>query len=738
MADRYVDTLRQAIAAGEAVVVVGAGVSIGATTRDDGTPEPCASWEGLLRTGLARMRDHDVDQPLVGAVEALLDKELYENAAGLILKMLGPADVPAWLNDCFDNLPVRHRAVPEALGRLGVALLTTNYDHVLEEVTERGWRTWDEPEAWRAVLDHPTREILHVHGSYRRPDSVVLDDRSYDRAVGETTSQSFWRTIATTHSLVFVGLGGGFDDANFTQLRTFLATVLRGVGRRHYRLMPEEQIVPGTESELHENVKPVGFPGGLEGLGPFLESLAPRSSAAGVVPERPPPCVLEVSVAMDKVGAVERVGLTEVARVEHVRQLDPVDVETVQLLDAWLRENEPGALERGVDDRVLTRNRVQRQIGRILFDAVFGGPVGRLYHERRRNLAEPFSLVLLIASERLVLPDNESSVDLRDLPWEFLWEQRGYLSSVSNLPLVRVDTTRGAATWTPTERLKVLVALVQPMSLLQVSRAAWSSDRYDDAIRGIVAAIGPDNGVTTVTDMPEGELGSPLHWDDFVAVVRGEHEAAGGEPAKPFDVLHFIGHASGGDNGVEIAFPSPEGGIAWIGGAAFANALFDNLDDERKPTLVFLHLCGGPPTFPDPRGDRHLSRASFNLLAYRLLRLGIPVVVAMQYPMWPDAGEVFTRKFYADVAVTTVAGAVQGARYELFRRGFPLGPWPVLFMGGDDRPMLERAANGGPPPQRTAGPDRPSTGLTPLSRPGQASPRTGTGAQPLPRGGRDG
>jgi SIR2-like domain/CHAT domain len=753
MADTYEESLRKAIAAGEAVVVVGAGVSIAATKLDDGTAEPCASWAGLLADGLQRMRDHGADANRVTAVSALLDGGDYEAAAGLIRKALGENDVAAWLRERFDTFAVRRPAVPRALGRLGVPLLTTNYDHVLEQATERGWRTWDEPEAWQELRDQPTRDVLHVHGSYRRPGSVVLDQRSYDRVIADKPSQHFWRALATTHSLVFVGFGKGYDDANFSQLRAFLAGVLQGVNRRHYRLMPQEEIVPGTEAELHENVKPVGFPGGFDGLAAFLESLAPPSAqaAAPAAPKPPPPRVFEVTVGMNGLSAVVREGDDDVDAADDHRRLDPVDVETVQLLDAWLRESEPAVQEREARaDLVLTRRRVQRQIGRILFAAVFGGQVGRLYQDRRKRTDEPFSLVLRILPERLVLPDEESSVNLRDLPWELLWDERGYLSSVSNLPLLRADTQRGASTWKPAQRLKVLVVLAQPASLLEVARVGWPQDEYDAAIRGIVEAIGPGNdaaGTTgdapsepptpTVLDVvhlpggpenPAAPLGTPLCWSDVVKTVRGENEDAVADEVKPFDVLHFIGHGAAGDNEVEIAFSTPDGGIEWIGGGRVADELFENLDDERKPTLVFLHLCGGPPTFPDPRGERNLSRASFNLLAYRLLRLSIPVVVAMQYPIRPDAGQVFTAKFYEQVKTKTIARAVQGARAELLRKGHPLGP--VLFMSGDDRPMLV-GLEVGPSPARAGTAAERSRPLTPPRQlPGQPPPRDRTGGQP--------
>jgi len=728
MADTYEDSLRQAVAAGEAVVVVGAGVSIAATMRNDTTPEPCASWAGLLADGLQRMRDHRADDNQITAVAALLNGGTYEIAADLIRKALGDKDVAAWLKESFDTLAVRRPAVPRALGKLGVALLTTNYDHVLEQETGRGWRTWEEPGAWQELREHPTRDVLHVHGSYRRPDSVVLDQRSYDRVTGDRSTQHFLKALATTHSLVFVGFGKGYDDANFTQLRAFLRDVLQDDTRRHYRLMPEEDLVAGTEAELHENVKPVGFPGGFDGLAAFLESLAPPTVQAGAppAPKPPPPRVFEVTVGMNGLSAVVREGDDEVDAADDDRRLDKVDVETVQLLDAWLRESEPTVQGRDARaDLVLTRRRVQRQIGRILFAAVFGGQVGRLYQERRKRTDEPFALVLRILPEQLVLPDDESSVFLRDLPWELLWDERGYLSSLANLPLLRADTERGASTWEPAQRLKALVVLAQPARLLQVARVGWPQDEYDTAIRGIVEAIGPGNGATEVVHLPDGPFGTPLCWPDVVAMVRGDGDGAHTDVVKPFDVLHFIGHAAAGDNDVEIAFSTPDGGIEWIGGQRVAEDLFDNLDDGRKPTLVFLHLCGGPPTFPDPRGERNLSRASFNRLAYRLLRLGIPVVVAMQYPIRPDAGQVFTRKFYEQVRTETIARAVQGARAELLRKGHPLGP--VLFMSGDDRPMLVGVEVGVPPARRGTAAERTS----PLTPPGLPAPRDRSGTQPL-------
>lgn len=148
MAVHHEDELRREIAAGRVTAILGAGVSMAATGA-----APTASWIGLLTDGIdrcagvvpglparwaERMGDW-LDLGREGDTEALLSV-----AEQITVKLGGPAggELKRWLRETVGALRVRHPDVPRTLGELGVPLLTTNYDDILEEATHRPETPW--------------------------------------------------------------------------------------------------------------------------------------------------------------------------------------------------------------------------------------------------------------------------------------------------------------------------------------------------------------------------------------------------------------------------------------------------------------------------------------------------------------------------------------------------------------------------------------------------------------------
>ena len=83
--------------------------------------------------------------------------------------------------------------VLEALAGLGIPLATTNYDGLLEEATTLAAVTWRDGAKVERVLRGERKAILHLHGHWEDPASVVLGVRSYE-AVWPTPTLRRWAT----------------------------------------------------------------------------------------------------------------------------------------------------------------------------------------------------------------------------------------------------------------------------------------------------------------------------------------------------------------------------------------------------------------------------------------------------------------------------------------------------------------------------------------------------------------
>jgi hypothetical protein len=171
-----------------------------------------------------------------------------------------------------------------------------------------------------------------------------------------------------------------------------------------------------------------------------------------------------------------------------------------------------------------------------------------------------------------------------------------------------------------------------------------------------------------------------------VSVVPGEsiddleQELFENNPARYFDVLHFIGHGDfDGDRGEGyLLFREPDG----AGGAPIhADYLRNLLSQPWAPQLVVLNSCSGAR---GRGGDMFSSTAAF-------LSLGrIPAVVAMQFPITDRAAVEFSRSFYRWLGQgALVQEATRRARWKLSSLG-PEWITPVLYLRNPEGRLVLR------------------------------------------------
>jgi SIR2-like domain len=232
------DDLHQQMAKRQVIAIVGAGVSMGATGGAE-----TASWVGLLRDGIKRCEHFGAPPKGWGdrQREALEHGDL-DDLLGVASQIENRLDAPdggeysAWLQDTVGRLRVRDREVLEALRDLGIPLATTNYDDLIEEVTTLPAVTWRDGAAVQRVIRGDESGVLHLHGYWRQPESVVLGIRSYDAVLGDTHAQTVQSALALMNSFLFIGYGAGLADPNFGALLRWMRRVFAGSEYRHYRL----------------------------------------------------------------------------------------------------------------------------------------------------------------------------------------------------------------------------------------------------------------------------------------------------------------------------------------------------------------------------------------------------------------------------------------------------------------------------------------------------------------------
>jgi tetratricopeptide (TPR) repeat protein len=286
--DLLLEDLQQQIIRREVIAIVGAGVSIG-TTRD-----PIASWTGLLRNGISRCEIIGAPRPYSGwgdQQRAALDIGQLDELlliASLIEGRLGGrngGEYRRWLRETVGTLRATDRAVLEALNELGVPLATTNYDGLIEEVTGLPSVTWRDGARVQRMIRGDEPGILHLHGYWQQPDSVVLGIRSYDQVLGDAHAQTVQSALALMKGFLFVGCGAGLADPNFSALRRLMRNVLASAEYRHFRLCrDDEREAIQNQHPPEERIFAVGYGATHADLAPFLRRLKPNTASP---PARP-------------------------------------------------------------------------------------------------------------------------------------------------------------------------------------------------------------------------------------------------------------------------------------------------------------------------------------------------------------------------------------------------------------------------------------------------------------------
>jgi hypothetical protein len=279
--------LRERIAAKQLICVVGAGVA--AASVRPGAGSEVALWPGLVESGVRwvhalhpELPAHWVDDRLRALASDDID-DLLSVASQVASKLGAPAggEYAEWLHRSAGALELGDPSLIEALGALDVPIVTTNYDHLLEQVLHRDAVSWRDEAAVDRILRGDSSAILHLHGHCSQPASVVLGLWEYAGLVDNEHTQAVMHALGLAKSLLFVGFGAGLRDPNFRQFLRWMRRVSWTMPYRHYRLARAQDAAPlRLEHDPAERVMVLPYGDRFEDLAPFLRGLAPREPAA--------------------------------------------------------------------------------------------------------------------------------------------------------------------------------------------------------------------------------------------------------------------------------------------------------------------------------------------------------------------------------------------------------------------------------------------------------------------------
>ncbi|MEM6638977.1 MAG: CHAT domain-containing protein [Pseudomonadota bacterium] len=299
-----------------------------------------------------------------------------------------------------------------------------------------------------------------------------------------------------------------------------------------------------------------------------------------------------------------------------------------------------------------------REVGAQLHDALLSGGVRKMYDRSVGTLqGETTSGLRIKLHFDLDDPDVRA---LSQLPWEFAYDSstRDYLALSRQTPIVRfIDVPRPLSACRLKGALRILVVMSSPCGHATLDLARE---------RALI-----EQSWATHTSVDVHFLDKPTKARLLDALADTDYH-----------VLHYMGHgAFDAATGSGALVLEDEQGSADLLDAATLGAW---LRDASQLRLIVLNACDTGKTG---------STNPFSGVANRLVMVGVPAVLAMQFPISDDAAIDFARAFYGRIADGHPVddATTQGRKAVLAgRTGTVEWATPVLYMRAQDGYLFER------------------------------------------------
>lgn len=272
-----------------------------------------------------------------------------------------------------------------------------------------------------------------------------------------------------------------------------------------------------------------------------------------------------------------------------------------------------------------------------------------------RTLSEAWAAACAQTSaqpRRIRLRIDDSAAELHALPWELLQEGPVMLAAQANTPFSRYLAIAlpwgGAVEERP---IRVLAVLSNPADLASYELAAVDVEVERELLQSALQGV---------PDLQVDFLPAPASLAKIEEALRGGYH-----------ILHFVGHGAFDPKSQKavLFMQDGEGNAALVHDEDFVRMV---ARQGVQPRLVFLSACQSATRSP---------KDAFLGLAPKLVRVGVPAVIAMQDKITMDSAHSFSATFYRRLLEHgQVDQAINEARSTLLTGGRSDAGVPVLFM----------------------------------------------------------
>ena len=295
--DTLINKLKEDITAGRVVIISGTGLSVAACGNQEVDGYRVATWTGLLQHGVEHCKTIGVadegDAELLTMQIKSCKIDFLINAAETIsrrMKERSEGVFRGWLKDTIGKLRVKDHAALDTLASLPCVLATLNYDNLIEDVSGKKAVTWLKTDEVQDVLARfDLNAVLHLHGWFKEPESVVLGLSSYLTVKDHAHAKAVLELFTIDRTLIFVGCGDTVLDPNFTRLIEWGKEALKDVTPRHYLLCRTSEIAEFQKKLAAAPwIQPLDYGADHTDLVPFLCALVPLEGVSAATKARAP------------------------------------------------------------------------------------------------------------------------------------------------------------------------------------------------------------------------------------------------------------------------------------------------------------------------------------------------------------------------------------------------------------------------------------------------------------------
>jgi type II secretory pathway predicted ATPase ExeA len=210
---------------GRPVIILGAGVSKAICSR-------APSWDQAMLGAIDEVIRISPDLEMEGrALTQLVNANSTDyrwQAAGFAARHLGypnGAGWKDWLARTFGDLTPDQPALARAIDAIGLPIVTTNYDTLFEQaIGVPDGVVVQDSSAFVDAVKEKQRRVMHLHGIWSRPETVLWSQESYHHQLKDKFIQ-ICRNWISVEGAILIGCGATLDDPNFSDWSSFLGLV---------------------------------------------------------------------------------------------------------------------------------------------------------------------------------------------------------------------------------------------------------------------------------------------------------------------------------------------------------------------------------------------------------------------------------------------------------------------------------------------------------------------------------